>query len=725
MSSSTRRSVSAWAGCAEFITTEFTFGIEAADTRGMRSVAALLLVIYGFSSTSSLWSNDVAETVVWHSFGFAASALLWFGATGRSKSDRAGWVLIALGMTAWVAGDVAWDVVTWDAPLPDASIVDAFYLSGYLCLIAGVVVMTRRVTGSLPGDAVIDGSIVAIAVGLVFWVSLVEPSLDPGDAVSVLVAASYPILAVTLFAALTWMRFHPHRHALPPGVGLLGAAVFLLVVLEPFSAWFYFAEPGLDLEAGIDRAFHLSFALMTLSTYQRGEGRPASADHGGLHPVRFVLLGAALAAGPLTLLLVSEIRSPALGASAAISTLVLIRFVSITRDRERVRAELERLATRDALTGLANRRTFSALLAESGSHRGIDLLYVDVDRFKEINDTHGHAAGDSLLCELAARLRDALGPDDVGVRLGGDEFAAVCAPGTGIQVAEALLQLTAQPFELGDARIDVSLSIGRTACELESDIELDTLLEQADAALYQAKRDGRSRFVDYDVGVYRWLVAQRNLEAELRSAHRAGTLPLQLSPLVSEATGKQVGNAAALVLELADGDPVVLDIDDPLVERSGLAGRLAVDSILAALAIDDAGPLFVRTPLAFLRSTELVDDVVEAISASSRVPALVFSVEEDELMTLQRDHGEVLDSLRDLGIRFALTTFGLRGSSLVGVHALPADFVRIDAVRSVLPDEALMSLCELAEALGVEPITAAHDDLAIPIRAGARDLAAA
>ena len=163
-------------------------------------------------------------------------------------------------------------------------------------------------------------------------------------------------------------------------------------------------------------------------------------------------------------------------------------------------------ANHDALTGLANRSLFRqmvqqqlALARRNGT--SVAVLYVDLDGFKEVNDSHGHGVGDLLLKQAAQRLRAAVRAGDLVARLGGDEFAiALVHPGPrgAAKVAAKLVQWLAEPFELGELRVSVSASIGGASAPsspVDEPADCDALLEQADAAMYRAKQSGKSRFV--------------------------------------------------------------------------------------------------------------------------------------------------------------------------------------------------------------------------------------
>lgn len=688
----------------------------------MRAPITLLTLAFVLSCSASLWSNELVDTIVWLSFGGVAALLMWWGVWRQPARERLGWGCLAAGLTSWVLGDVAWEVLAWSADVPDVSIIDGFYLAGYVFFVAGIAVLTRTATGSLSPDAAIDALVLSIGIGVVFWVGLIAPASEPGSLLYRAVTAAYPLGALILLASLAWMRFHPGRRMLTPATGLLAGAIVLLILLEPLSAWFYLYEPNLDLEPKIDRLFQISFGLFALAPFVRGGGR-TRADRNRLHPFRLVMLGAAMAAGPLTMYFSDDGKTPAVVASALISALVVVRFVGVARGQERAQLALSHRANHDELTGLANRSVlFEVLEGVAATGRkdcNIALLYIDADRFKEINDSHGHAVGDDLLVELSARIQQCIDPADIAVRLGGDEFVVVCESDAQAAraIADRLTELVAQPFHLGNLSLEVSVSVGVAAAE-QTDFEPLRLLESADAALYQAKRVGRGRVVVFDDGIGSWLEAQHELEADLRAAVVAKQIDLRLLPVVNPISRSIVGCDARMLLREEGGDPIELALDQAFIHRSGLAGSVALWAIQAVIEIAQRKPdntaespdwVLFRVTSAQLRSREFVDVTCELLrNVSDQALGLVLEVTEDGLAAAIADEARGVEKLIELGVRFAVADFGAAGSTLTGVEQLPFALARIQT-QSANPFELRVSdaLGELARSLGLEVIESA------------------
>jgi diguanylate cyclase (GGDEF)-like protein len=232
-----------------------------------------------------------------------------------------------------------------------------------------------------------------------------------------------------------------------------------------------------------------------------------------LGPVRLVFLAAAMLVGPV-LLALDQAQSAGFalvvaGATAVTSILVVVRLAGIVRrlalDLERgkvLEAQLSYQAYHDPLTGLANRRRFIEGLRDTvSSGTGAAVLFLDLDDFKDVNDTLGHEAGDALLTAVGHRILATIRPEDLGCRIGGDEFA-IQLPGAGAEEAEGvaarLLGAVCEPVMIGSRQLVASASIGVTVAGAQDATEVDELLRRADVAMYQAKAEGKSRTAMYD-----------------------------------------------------------------------------------------------------------------------------------------------------------------------------------------------------------------------------------
>ncbi len=468
-----------------------------------RLVLGILAAAFAVSFSAGRWTHDLVASAAWHSFGVVAAAIAWTGAFRSSPGQRRFPVLAALGLTLWVGGDIAVDVLSWSSELPDVSIVDAFHLGGSAGFLAAAVALAASVGGPLGRDALLDGSMVAASAGLVVWLTLVRPAAESGSTWSEAVALASPASAVLLLAALAWMWFHPQRSRLPSSSNLLAPAFALLIAVEVVSTWFTLEERSLDLETTIDRSYQLVYGLIALAPFVEGGPRRLGSEQ-AMHPLRLLLLAGAVMAAPVTLLAAEGEHTPAVVLWLVVSALAFVRLATATRGREHAQIELARRASEDALTGLANRSVFMDELARAADQaeavgEPTAVLHIDIDHFTPINDTYGHATGDAVLAELGRRIRGRVRDEDVAARLGADEFAVLCSASLddATWIACDLLELAAEPFVVDDVDVAMSISIGVAATD-DGQTLVGDLLVAAEAALSQAKRSGRNTVVGHD-----------------------------------------------------------------------------------------------------------------------------------------------------------------------------------------------------------------------------------
>ena len=354
---------------------------------------------------------------------------------------------------------------------------------------------------------------------------------------------------------------------------------------------------------------------------------------------------------------------------------------------------LRRQALHDALTGLPNRtllheRCEKAIGAAQRQGHTAALLLIDLDRFKEVNDTLGHDHGDELLVEVSRRLSAIVRRGDLLARLGGDEFAVLLCnvPHRGVvaEVATRLHSALERPFDLRGVAINLEASVGVALCPLHGD-DVSTLLRRADVAMYEAKRSG-ARIETYDFERDPYSPERLSLLAELRRALDEDELVLHYQPKISLASGRVIGVEALVRWEHPTRGllPPVEFI--PLAERTGMVADLT-RWVLDAAVRECAGwrAAGVDLPVAVnLAAGNIVDaglpDAARATLERYGVPGnrLECEISEHTVMSDPRRAGEVLHRLRDLGIRLSLDDFGQGQSSLSYLKRLPLDEVKID-----------------------------------------------
>ncbi|WP_286134160.1 EAL domain-containing protein [Methylobacterium sp. Leaf123] len=371
--------------------------------------------------------------------------------------------------------------------------------------------------------------------------------------------------------------------------------------------------------------------------------------------------------------------------------------VADATERKRAQALIEHMARHDALTGLPNRRLFQETLSREidGARRDggwVAVLCCDLDRFKAVNDTFGHPAGDALLRVVASRLRGALREGDGVARLGGDEFAIIL-PGRGgarriAAVARRLIQAAGRPVDLGGRAATVGVSIGVAVWPKHGD-SADTLFKNADIALYRAKDSGRNTFRFYESGMALAVATRNLLEIDMRASIRSGGFALHYQPIFALADGAPQGFEALLRWDHPVHGSISPGAFIPLAEESGLITQLGAWALHEACreAVSWPGDLRVAVNVSAVqfRKTGLEHSVMRALAASG-LPAGRLELEITESVLMQDSDAVIgsLHRLRAMGVRIALDDFGTGYSSLSYLCRFPFDKIKID--RSFIRD---------------------------------------
>src|SRR4051794_40977907 len=374
---------------------------------------------------------------------------------------------------------------------------------------------------------------------------------------------------------------------------------------------------------------------------------------------------------------------------------IVLHVTDIT-GRKDAEAALAHQAFHDAPTGLANRALFADRV-EQALHRAARLggaaavVFLDLDVFKAVNDALGHAAGDTLLREVAARLRSGVRAEDTVARLGGDEFAVLLeqadeGPQEAEVTARRLLEALRQPVVLEGRTLTVSASVGVAVGT--ADATADSLIRDADIAMYAAKTGGRGRHLLFDPAMRDAAVARRELEQELRGALAAGEFRLVYQPVIRLDDDRPVGVEALLRWHSPVLGTVPPDRFVPVAEDLGLIGaigawvlREACATAAAWRAVPGCADLTMAVNVSALQITspDLLDGVGSALAASGLpASAMVVEVTETALVGDPERAAQGLAALRALGVRLALDDFGTGYSSLGYLRQFTVDILKID-----------------------------------------------
>ncbi len=397
-----------------------------------------------------------------------------------------------------------------------------------------------------------------------------------------------------------------------------------------------------------------------------------------------------------------------------------LMYVSPRDIRERRQAELDVrwAASHDPLTKLANRSRVSGFLeaalekAGAGGPGGA-LLFIDLDRFKPVNDNHGHEVGDAVLAEVARRLRTSVAPRDLLARIGGDEFLLVarCAPGASCDVREraaAILAAVAEPIRLGNIEVALSASIGISRFPQDG-LAASALVHAADMAMRQVKQTGRAGFLFYAPEMGAQAQFTLDVERRLQAALDGGGLRLHYQPIVALASGAVEGVEALLRLEDGMAPPVGPATFIPVAEACGLVAPLGQWVARAACAqLADWNrrglPLSISinvSPLQFRRAG-FAGFVRRLLAQSGIAPhQVMIEVTETAVMENLAEAIAVLQEIKALGVKIALDDFGTGYSSLASLSTLPIDKLKIDQsfVRRIGTDLASRAVIDAVIAL--------------------------
>lgn len=356
--------------------------------------------------------------------------------------------------------------------------------------------------------------------------------------------------------------------------------------------------------------------------------------------------------------------------------------------------QISYLAHHDSLTSLPNRVLFTDTLTRSCAQGGagtLALLCLDLDGFKAVNDTMGHAVGDALLVAVADRLRRCIREGDVVARLGGDEFAVIMAdatPDDAAQLASRIVERIGRPYSLDGQPIEVGVSIGVVLAQPEGD-EPSKLLQNADLALYRAKADGRRTWRFYDAAMDEQVQDRQRLLADLRGALGRGELGLKFQPIIGLTSGRVVAVETLLRWMHPTRGPVPAPEFVQLAEEGNLISSIGAWVINQAVMEAASWPSSVvvavnLSPLQF-RQADLVTMISDTLKLHN-FPAsrLELEITESILLTPTEQTVGALRRLRELGVRVALDDFGTGYSSLSYLRRFPFDTIKID--RSFVSD---------------------------------------
>jgi diguanylate cyclase len=703
-------------------------GLPLARRRAVRALGGLaLLAILG---CLALVVGGAPETARPLSLAVALSGTAAVLARSLSfRTERAAWLVMSSGLLLATVGSVyAALAFAGPAERPVPSAADAIALSSYFCAYIGFTLLLRTRVQSMPASIWLDGLIGGLCVAALGAAFAFEPVLHrtSGNFVEAVTNLVFPVADLVLIAlavlSLALAGWRPGRRWAMLGLAMVAVAVadgaFLLGA----------TDQGAASGALVALLWALPAPLVMIAAFQPPQQVRARTDEWPVlvPPVVFAL-------GALGLLVygnVAGMNEIALALSAGAVVAAMGRTVLTLRE-VRLLAESRRQANTDDLTGLPNRRSFQRELESytreaNATGEPLALMLIDLDGFKELNDTLGHHAGDLVLEQLGPRLAGAVRTGDFLARLGGDEFA-VLMPGVSgeegaTRAAERVRSALRAGFMLAGMTIHIDASAG-IAIFGEHAEDADTLLQRADIAMYQAKGEQAGSRL-YDATRDRYSRDRLELTGQLRDAIDAGELVVYFQPKVEMAGGAVVGAEALVRWQHPERGLVPPSEFIPLAEQTGLMQPLTLFVLERSLAAcrrwhasgrDMSVAVNVATANLFDREFPAV--VGRLLLASGVDPAkLVIEITENSVMTDPQRGGAVLGELRELGVELALDDFGTGYSSLSYLARLPVSELKID--RSFVMDlmvrsnEVIVSAVgDLARNLGLRLVAEGVEDL--------------
>lgn len=392
------------------------------------------------------------------------------------------------------------------------------------------------------------------------------------------------------------------------------------------------------------------------------------------------------------------------------------------RDKAQLAVKYERLARYDSLTGVENRMAMQMRLRDifernRNPQDAVAILWMDLDRFKEINDTLGHIVGDHLLCAVSEKLAEALDGRGHVARFGGDEFVLIC-PETGREAARAIatdvMDHFQHSFEVQGHNLAITASIG-IAIGPQDGRDMDELMQHADVALYEAKRDGRNRAVHFTWSMKEVFNRIHEVENGLRTAIDKGELALHYQPIFDLATGHIVTCEALMRWEHPRLGRVPPSEFIPAAERIGLIEQLSTWALREACTAAAGWPVDVRVAVnispASLTSGELPRTVIATLLETG-LPARRLELEVTESLFLEdnRHTSQMLRELQLIGLKLVLDDFGTGYSSLSYLRSYSFDTIKVDqsfmaAIGSSREDQAIIqAVGHIAQSLNMETV---------------------
>jgi diguanylate cyclase len=633
------------------------------------------------------------------------AAMYWGPLRNLAPADRMPWRLIRVAGYVFI---VAWALrafapATMDTPASAVSMIpNIVVLPSYACLGWAFVLMVRRRRAGEDDPARVDAALVGLAFAFLVWTFVIAPATESAElTVYQMINGCFPVLDVVLLTLVAQLTLA--GGARQPALWLQLAATAAMFAADQLFA---LRDLGVvPVPAWIINALLMAmFVLLPASTLHPSIAtliQPQQIVIHDLSRLRLGVIGAVVIVPtvltsliPLGTLLHELVRG---GLCVLLVLGVLARVVRANNSRASAELANRRRATHDALTDLPNRELLSETVTAWGEraaaeHLEISLLFLDLDRFKMVNDHWGHQIGDELLCAVSHRLSEQVRSQDLVCRIGGDEFVIALASPSHLRLAESLagrlLEVLSRPFTLsvGEVVISASIGVARSAGAAHA-LEL---IRDADTAMYKAKGSGRNAFAMFDASLRDQVRDRVKVEQALRGAQERGELAVHFQPIVDLAGGELDGFEALMRWESPELGFVSPMEFIPIAEDTGMIVEMGAwllrESVRqlqewTAERGPHARPLHVSVNVAVrqLRDGSLVGIVGDALRETGLpASALWLEITESGVMEDIENALATLNALAGMGVTLAIDDFGTGYSSLSYLHRLPVGIVKID-----------------------------------------------
>jgi diguanylate cyclase (GGDEF)-like protein len=648
----------------------------------------------------------------------------------RTTESRKSWMIFAFGVSIYGLGNVLW--AAWIEHLPNPpipSICDGMWLTLYPCCYLGIVGLARLRERRVPARMWLDGIVAGLGIAAIGAAIVVRPVLATvsGGTAAVITEMAYPLCDL-LLAALVVGVLALRGWRLDRMWGMLGAGFLALAAADCLYA-LQVAHGASAPSALTNLTYDIGVMLLALAAWQ-----PGAAIETDTVPSSAVLaIPAAFTMSALGLLIYDHFSrlDPIALTLAMLTMLVAFARVALTFRDVHALAETRRQAMTDDLTLMPNRRHFlrcvrDGIIASRATGESVALMIVDLDHFKELNDTLGHDAGDQLLRQVGERLNGVLRASDTAARLGGDEFGVLLSDssdGANAElVAEKILKAIAQPFPIKSVGLRVTASIGIALFPEHAENE-EQLMQHADVAMYEAKA-AQSGYACYARERDKHSLERLTLAGELSHALENGEIEAYFQPKADAGSRRIVGVEALVRWQHPTRGLISPAEFVTVAEQAGLGRALTrrmLDLALKQARIwrDEGFELHVavNTTVADLQDTQFPAEVAATLETHGLPPeVLVLEVTENMVLADPVRVGDVLAQLGELGLGLSLDDFGTGFSSLTHLKSLPVGEVKID--RSFVgrmttdPVDAaiVQATIQLAHSIGIRVVAEGIED---------------